>query len=156
MKLYVLAVGSKQPAWIDQGVHEFIKRMPHECRTELLLVDGDKKLKNRSVQERKQAEAKKLLAKVPPYTRILALDERGQSWNTQQWSQKLQSWLPQGEDVCFIIGGPDGLDDSLLQQASAKVSLSAMTLPHGLARILLVEQLYRAWSLLNNHPYHRE
>lgn len=156
MKLSIVALGSRQPSWIDQGVAEFIKRMPRECAIELQLLDADKKMRNRSAAERKAHEGEKILSKIPERSLLIAMDEHGRQWPTQQWSERLGEWMQYGEQPCFVIGGADGLDSAVLDQAQQKLSLSSMTLPHGLARLVLVEQLYRAWSLLNNHPYHRE
>lgn len=144
------------PAWITQGYEEYAKRMPRECALDLVEIAPEKRTKTTSVPQMKAKEADRLLAAIPQGHFVVALDEKGKHWSTQQLSQQMERWLQQGQDLSLIIGGPDGLDDRVKQRANQTWSLSALTFPHPLVRVVLAEQLYRAWSLLNNHPYHRE
>ncbi len=145
------------PAWVQTGFAEYTKRMPKECQVILLELPAAKRLKTTNVQKIKQEECQtiqKALAKHPGAL-VVALDERGKPWSTAGLAGELEQWLGSGQDVMLLIGGPDGLDSACLQAATQKRSLSALTLPHPMVRVLLAEQLYRAWSVLNNHPYHR-
>ena len=145
------------PAWVQTGFAEYTKRMPKECQVILLELPAAKRLKTTNVQKIKQEECQtiqKALAKHPGAL-VVALDERVKPWSTAGLAGELEQWLGSGQDVMLLIGGPDGLDSACLQAATQKRSLSALTLPHPMVRVLLAEQLYRAWSVLNNHPYHR-
>lgn len=152
MKLIVAAVGHRMPAWIDEGFHEYARRMPRELRLELAAV---KPAAGAQGQD-KAVEAERLRAARPPGARLVALDERGQALTTAALAKQLERWRGDGRDIVFAIGGADGLDAGLLKEADLVLSLSALTLPHALARVVLAEQLYRAWTILQNHPYHRE
>ena len=156
MKLMVVAVGHKMPDWVTTGFNEYAKRMPREAKIELLEIKPEPRTTGKTVAQMMEAEAQRILAALPAGALRIALDERGTHYPTQQWAQHMQEWLAGGRDVAFIIGGADGLHDSVKKGAQQLLALSAMTLPHGLARVLLTEQLYRAHSLLHNHPYHRE
>ena len=155
MKLTLLAVGDKMPDWAETATAEFIKRLPRETPMRLVTVKPEKR-SGQSSETLKSAEATRLLEKIPPGNRIVALDEHGDQITTRQLADKLSRWLSEGKDTVFVIGGADGLAPNVLAQADAKLGLSRLTLPHALARVLLAEQIYRAFSLLNNHPYHRE
>ena len=146
MRITILAVGHKMPAWIQDGFREYAKRMPPELRLELV------ELKPLG----KEAEGRRLLESVPPGATLVALDERGKAVTTQQLSKMLAGWMQDGTQPAFAIGGADGLADAVKERARMKVSLSPLTLPHALARVVLAEQLYRAWTILAGHPYHRE
>lgn len=155
MKLKVIAVGHKMPDWITAGCNEYIKRMPRELTIEIIEIKPDKRSsdkKNPAVQE---AEAKRIL-KVVNKDFLVACDENGEEKTTLQLASKLKSWQEMGRDVSIAIGGADGLDPALIKQADWCWSLSKLTLPHAFVRILLAEQLYRAHSVIQNHPYHRE
>jgi 23S rRNA (pseudouridine1915-N3)-methyltransferase len=152
MKLVVAAVGHRMPAWIDEGFHEYARRMPRELRLELAAV---KPAAGAQGQD-KAAEAARLRAAVPAGATLVALDERGKALTTAALAKQLARWREEGRDVVFAIGGADGLEAGLVKEAALVLSLSALTLPHALARVLLAEQLYRAWTILQNHPYHRE
>ena len=147
MRVTILAIGHKMPAWIEEGFREYTKRMPPEARVELIELKPGKD---------KDDEGKKLLDALPPGAALLALDERGKPVTTQGLSVMLSGWMRDGSSPAFVIGGADGLSDEVKQRASKLISLSALTLPHQLVRVVLVEQLYRAWSILARHPYHRE
>lgn len=155
MKLSVLAVGDKLPGWANTAVAEYLKRMPREARVELVEVKPDKRA-GQSAEAIKASEATRLLERVPSGSRLVALDEHGREVSTRELAELLARWMTEGRDVALLIGGADGLAGSLLEKAELKLALSRLTLPHALTRVLLAEQLYRAVSLLNNHPYHRE
>jgi 23S rRNA (pseudouridine1915-N3)-methyltransferase len=156
MKLLVLAVGHKVPDWIRAGFGEYAKRMPREARIELVEVKPEPRTAGKSVAQIMEAEAGRILAALPPGCLRIVLDERGVQMGTRQLAQKMEGWMREGRDAAFVIGGADGLHDSVKSGAQQLWSLSLLTLPHGLARVVLAEQLYRAHSLLHNHPYHRE
>ena len=155
MKLTILAVGDKLPAWADAATAEYIKRMPREARVELLTVKPEKR-GNQPALTLKQAEAARILEKLPAGNRLVALDEHGRQVTTRELADLLTRWMETGQDTCLVIGGADGLAPVILDKAESTLALSRLTLPHAFARVLLAEQLYRAVSLLNNHPYHRE
>jgi len=155
MKLTLLSVGDKLPAWANTAVAEYLKRMPREARVELVEIKPEKRA-GQSADSIKAIEATRLLDKLPASARLVALDEHGREVTTRELADLMARWMAEGRDVALVIGGADGLAPSLLDKAEAKLSLSRLTLPHALARVLLAEQLYRAISLLNNHPYHRE
>jgi len=155
MKLGILAVGHKLPDWVAQGCAEYIKRMPRE----LPLVVTEIKPEPRGSKTREQllaAEKTRLQAALQGFSRIVVLDERGADLSTLKLAQRLKDWMREGGDTAFIIGGADGIDESLKQQANEMIRLSSLTLPHAMARLVLCEQLYRALSVVRNHPYHRE
>ncbi|MDR1994185.1 23S rRNA (pseudouridine(1915)-N(3))-methyltransferase RlmH [Azonexus sp.] len=155
MKLCVLAVGHRQPAWVSEGCAEYKKRMPRE----LLLSISEIKPEPRGTKTREQllaAEKLRIREALPGGCRIVVLDEKGDDLTTLQLARRLEAWMRDGRDVALLIGGADGLDEEFKQQADDRLRLSSLTLPHGMARLLLCEQLYRAVSVLKNHPYHRE
>ena len=156
MKLIILAVGHKMPAWITEGFNEYSKRMPREAKIELVEIKPEPRTTGKSVSQIMEAEAQRLQAALPKDVLRIVLDERGTHWTTRQLTQHMQDWLGGGRDVAFIIGGADGLHESVRSNANQLLALSAMVLPHGMVRVLLAEQMYRAHSLLHNHPYHRE
>ena len=155
MKLWLVTVGHKMPDWITAGFNEYAKRMPREAKTELVEIKPEPRTTGKSVAQMMEAEAQRILAALPQDALRIALDERGASWTTRQLADRMRQWMGEGRDVAFIIGGADGLHESVKNGAQL-LALSAMTLPHGMVRVLLAEQLYRAYSLLHNHPYHRE
>ncbi len=156
MKLLILAVGSKMPSWISEGFNEYAKRMPREAKIELVEIKPEARSSGKTTQQIMEAEAQRIRAALPGGALCIALDERGATPTTKQLAQQMQDWMQQGRDVAFIIGGADGLHESVKHQAQHLLALSALTLPHGMVRVLLAEQLYRVHSLLHNHPYHRE
>lgn len=155
MRLNILAVGDKMPGWAEDASVEYLKRMPREARVELVTVKPEKRA-GQSADSLKQAEAARLLDKLPASARMVALDEHGRQVTTRELADLLARWLDSGQDTYLVIGGADGLDPAILKKAETTLALSRLTLPHAMARVLLAEQLYRAVSLLNNHPYHRE
>jgi 23S rRNA (pseudouridine1915-N3)-methyltransferase len=154
----VCAVGHRMPAWVAAGFKEYVGRMPREAAVELVEVRPEPRPMRPSpaiITKLMAAESKRMLACLPIDCFTVALDERGKSVTTEQLARLLQDWMRIGRDVAFLIGGADGLDQRVKQEAALTLSLSSMTLPHQLVRVLLAEQLYRALSLLRNHPYHR-
>ncbi len=156
MKLFILAVGNKMPEWISTGYNEYSKRMPREAKIELLEIKPEPRTTGKTVPQIMEAEAQRIEAALPKDAIRIVLDERGAHLNTKQLAQKMHDWLGGGRDIAFIIGGADGLHETVRSGAQQLLALSALTLPHGMVRVLLAEQLYRAYSLLHNHPYHRE
>jgi len=155
MQLIVAAVGHKMPAWIEAGFQEYAKRMPPECRLVLKEIKPIERSSGKNAETVMAQERIRIEASLPKGGRVIALDEHGAQMTTVQLSQQLSIWQQQGGDVSFVIGGADGLDAEFKKNADMLLRLSNMTLPHGLVRVILAEQLYRAWSILRNHPYHR-
>jgi 23S rRNA (pseudouridine1915-N3)-methyltransferase len=160
VKLHILAVGHKPPAWVAAGFLEYARRMPREARVELTEIKPaprtQKAASPASVSLSLKAEKSRLVAAMPSGCVRIALDERGKPLTTADLARKLTTWMEEGMDVAFAIGSADGLDPDFKAGADFLLSVSAMTLPHGMVRVLLVEQLYRALSMIKNHPYHRE
>ena len=156
MKLLVAAVGHRMPACVDEGFAEYAKRMPRESPLELLAVKAEPRNSGKPVPALMAAEAERLRAALPGQCRRVALDEHGEDISTDKLAKRLSAWAREGDDVAFLIGGPDGLDAGLKAHAHEAIRLSSLTLPHGLVRVILAEALYRATSLLRGHPYHRE
>ena len=155
MKLAILAVGHRQPGWVSEGCAEYLKRMPRELPASVTEI----KPEPRGSKTREQllaAEKARIREALPGSCRIVVLDEKGDDLTTLKLAKRLEVWMQDGRDVALLIGGADGLDPALKARAAEKIRLSSLTLPHGLARLLLCEQLYRAVSVLKNHPYHRE
>jgi 23S rRNA (pseudouridine1915-N3)-methyltransferase len=155
MKLVLVAVGQRQPAWADAAFDEFAKRFPAECRLELKAVKAEPRTSGKTANAMMAAEAERIEAAVPKGARRVVLDEHGEHRTTAQLADRLRFWRGDGRDAALIIGGPDGLAATLKASADETLRLSDLTLPHALARVLLAEALYRAWSVLNSHPYHR-
>jgi len=155
MKLAILAVGHRQPAWVDVGCAEYLKRMPREAVASVVEI----KPETRGSKTREQllaAERNRIEDALPASCRLVVLDEKGDDLTTMKLAQRLEHWMQDGRDIALLIGGADGIDEALKARAAEKIRLSSLTLPHGMARLLLCEQLYRAVSVLKNHPYHRE
>lgn len=156
MKLLVLAVGNRLPDWMNAGFAEYAKRMPRELPLELLEIKPEPRTTGKPVEAMMAAEAKRIEAALPARCRRIILDERGDAPDTKALAARLEQWQGGGDDIAFIIGGADGLDPQLKHSAHETLRLSSLTLPHGLARVVLAEALYRAHSLHKGHPYHRE
>jgi 23S rRNA (pseudouridine1915-N3)-methyltransferase len=156
MKLLIVSVGHKMPDWIAAGFSEYTRRMPREAQVVLTEIRPEPRSTGKSTAQIIEAEAQRILAALPQNCRRIALDERGVQPTTRQLAAQMQDWMREGRDIAFIIGGADGLHDSVKQAAQQSLALSSLTLPHALVRVLLAEQLYRAYSLMHNHPYHRE
>ncbi|HJW55827.1 MAG TPA: 23S rRNA (pseudouridine(1915)-N(3))-methyltransferase RlmH [Burkholderiaceae bacterium] len=155
MQLVIAAVGNRMPDWIETGFAEYAKRMPPECRIQLKEIKPVERSGGKPVDTVMALERARIDAAIPKGARIVALDERGKDLTTMQLSQLLMQWRQDGRDVAFVIGGADGLDAGIKAQADMLIRISSLTLPHGMVRVLLAEQLYRAWSITQNHPYHR-
>jgi len=155
MQLIVAAVGHKMPAWIDTGFREYAKRMPPECRLVLKEIKPIERSSGRNAETVMAQEKLRIETVLPKSGYLVALDEHGTDLTTMQLSQHLTQWQQNGRDVTFVIGGADGLDAEFKKQADMLMRVSSLTLPHGMVRVLLAEQLYRAWSITKNHPYHR-
>ena len=154
--MVVVAVGLKMPQWVNDAFAEYAKRMPQIARLGLVEVRPEPRVEGRTVQQMLELEAGRIAAAVPARAKTVALDERGRELTSVALARWLRRRIDENIDTAFLIGGPDGLAASLKDRAEACMRLSAMTLPHGLARVVLAEQLYRAVSILQNHPYHRE
>jgi 23S rRNA (pseudouridine1915-N3)-methyltransferase len=155
MIIRILAIGNKMPSWVNEGFQDYVKRFTSGCSLELYEIPAEKRSKNVDIPRIVERESEKLLAAVKPTHHVIALDVKGLAWTTQQLAEELKTWQTDGRHVDLLIGGPDGLSKTCLQKVHGKWSLSSLTLPHPLVRIILAEQLYRAVSILQNHPYHR-
>lgn len=155
MKVHVLTVSHKQPPWVQEGCTDYERRLPREWGFKLLAVKPEPRTSGATAERVQSAEAQRLAAAVPKGARVIALDERGDAWHTRAFADRLGRWQHEGRDLVFVIGGADGLDARFRDAADVRLSLSPMTMPHGLVRIVLVEQLYRAATLLQGHPYHK-
>lgn len=155
MKLYVVAVGQRVPDWAQTAWDDYAKRFPPELKVELKAVKTEPRA-SKTLETIYAAERERIEAAIPRGTHIVALDERGTTLTTVALANKLKDWQLASDDVALVIGGPDGLDPAFRKAAHERIRLSDLTLPHAMVRVLLVEQLYRAWSINANHPYHRE
>ena len=155
MHIRLLAVGDRQPSWVDEAFGAYSTRLPREWKFRLDVIPTARRQKNDKSGRAMEAEGESILAKLHPGEQVILLDERGRQLDSKGLAGKLSDWQTDGRDLCFVIGGPDGLADTCKQRADFSWSLSKLTLPHGLARVLFAEQLYRAWSLQTGHPYHR-
>ena len=155
MRLVIAAVGHKMPDWVAAGCSEYIKRMPRELPLSVVEIKPEPR-GSKTREQLTAAEKSRITQAIAGCGRIIALDERGQDLTTQQLAQRLEHWMREGGDTAFLIGGADGLDPELKDSADEMIRLSSLTLPHAMARLVLCEQLYRAISVIRNHPYHRE
>lgn len=155
MKLAILAVGHRLPGWAAEGCEEYLKRLPRELPASIIEIKPEPRV-GKTRAQLLAAEKTRLLAALPGHARTVVLDERGEDLHTQQLAHCLQGWMREGGDTAFVIGSADGLDEEIKRRANMALRLSSLTLPHALARLVLCEQLYRAISLIKNHPYHRE
>lgn len=156
MRIRLIAVGQKMPDWVNAGYHTYAKRMPTDCPLELVEISAGKRGKNADIARILRQEGEAMLAAVGKSDRIVTLEVTGRSWTTPQLAQRLEHWMMDGRDVSLLVGGPEGLAPECIAAADERWSLSALTLPHPLVRIMLAESLYRAWTVTVNHPYHRE
>ncbi|WP_370981110.1 23S rRNA (pseudouridine(1915)-N(3))-methyltransferase RlmH [Agaribacterium sp. ZY112] len=155
MKLTIIAVGTKMPAWVQSGFQEYEKRLPREWKPNVRELAVAKRSNNANVEKLKQQEGEQILAALPRNAYVIALDVLGKKVDTHSLSTNMKNWQELGQDIAILIGGPDGLSEACLKRANQLISLSDLTLPHPLVRIVLIEQLYRGWTILNNHPYHK-
>ena len=156
MHIRLLAVGDRQPAWVDDAFATYVGRLPREWKFRLDVIPTVRRQKNDKSLKAKQTEGDLILDRLQQGEQLVLLDERGRQLDSKGLATRLTNWQSDGRDLCLVIGGPDGVPDSVRQRADFTWSLSQLTLPHGLARVLLAEQLYRAHSLQTGHPYHRE
>ncbi len=155
MRIHLLAIGTKMPGWVNTATAEYAGRMPPQCQLLIREITAEKRTKNSDLNRIRQSEGEKLLAAIPDGNLVITLDVKGKPWSTEQLSQQLDAWMMSGRDVSLLVGGPEGLSLTCLQRAEQSWSLSPLTFPHPLVRIVVAEQLFRAWSILTNHPYHR-
>jgi 23S rRNA (pseudouridine1915-N3)-methyltransferase len=155
LRLTLLSVSNRQPKWVDEGAEEYAKRLRGRCALELKVLPLARRTATTPVERAIHDEGERLLAAVPPGAHVVALLEKGKPWSTQELAAKLDGWMQRGAPVTLLVGGPDGLSAECVARANERWSLSNLTLPHGLVRVVVAEALYRAWSLLENHPYHR-
>jgi len=155
MRIHLISVGNRMPGWVEQGYAEYAKRMPPECALKLVEIAPGRRGKGMDTARAVAEEGERMLKALPRDDRVIALDVMGRPWSTEQLSAQLGDWLGDGRDLSLLVGGPDGLADACRQRAHLLWSLSPLTFPHPLVRVILAEQLYRAWSLLKGHPYHR-
>jgi len=155
MQLQVAAIGQRMPRWVNEAWTEYARRMPPGLALTLREINLAKRGKNADTKRLTSVESMALYAAMPKRARVIALDVRGQAWSTEKLAVNLEQWMGDGRDVGFMIGGPDGIATDIMQKADNRWSLGPLTLPHPLVRVVLAEQLYRAWTITQNHPYHR-
>jgi len=156
VNIYLIAIGKNMPAWVQAGYEEYAQRLSTDVRLQLIEIEAGRRGKNADLKRILQEEGERMLAATPKGSRVVALEVQGKQWDTPALSRQLQQWQLDGRDVSLLIGGPEGLASACSAKAEQKWSLSSLTLPHPLVRIVVAEQLYRAWSILHHHPYHRE
>ncbi|HHJ13186.1 MAG TPA: 23S rRNA (pseudouridine(1915)-N(3))-methyltransferase RlmH [Gammaproteobacteria bacterium] len=155
MQIRLIAIGTRMPAWVEEGYREYARRLPRECRLVLTEIAPGRRGKSQPVARAIEEEGRRMLAAIGRDDRVIALDERGRGWSSAELARELAGWMRDGRDVSLLVGGPDGLAPDCLARARQHWSLSPLTLPHPLVRVVAAEQLYRAWSLHQGHPYHR-
>ncbi len=155
MRLHLIAVGNRMPGWVEEGYAEYAKRLPADCALLLHEIAPGKRTKGADLERARREEGEKMLAALPKGAHVVALEVGGRAWSTEQLASHLEQWRGQGQDIALLVGGPEGLADVCRARADEQWSLSNLTLPHPLVRIVLAEQLYRAWSITQGHPYHR-
>jgi len=155
MKIRLLTITHKSPAWIQEGYEDYAKRLPPSCALELIEIPAEKRTANADLKRIMEREGEKMLAAIKPQHHVIALDKGGKSWTSEQLSSQLSVWLQSGENIDLLVGGPEGISPACLARARETWSLSALTFPHLLVRLIVAEQVYRAWSILQNSPYHR-
>jgi len=155
MIIHIIAVGTKMPSWVTQGVDEYIRRMPGECQVKFIELALGQRSKSKNIKQAMQQEEKSILAAIPNNSIVIAMEVKAKIWSTEILSEKMQVWMGSGKDVALLVGGPDGMTQACIDIAVDKWSLSNLTLPHPLVRIVLAEQLYRALMIIKNHPYHK-
>lgn len=156
MIIRLIAVGHKMPAWVEIGYNEYARRLPRECKLELIEITAAKRGKQADIARIMTKEAEQVKAAIQPGDWVVALDVDGKNWSPPQLAEQLTRWQDQGRHVSLLVGGPEGLTPEVRVMADQKWSLSALTFPHPLVRVVVAESLYRAWSVTVNHPYHRE
>ncbi|MCP5417304.1 MAG: 23S rRNA (pseudouridine(1915)-N(3))-methyltransferase RlmH [Chromatiaceae bacterium] len=155
MNVHLISVGNRMPPWVEQGYREYAKRISGELRLDLIEIAPAKRSKRADIARTLLDEGERMLKAIPKACRVIALEVDGAAWSTEELAQQLDDWLRSGSDLALLVGGPEGLAESCRQRADGSWSLSPLTLPHPLVRVVISEQIYRALSLLRNHPYHR-
>jgi len=155
VRIRIIAVGTKMPRWVEEGYNDYAKRLPRDVSVEMVELPLAQRSKNSDIAKAMEKEGEAILAAIGKGEQVIALEVLGKPWSTEQLAQELAGWKMSGSNYCLLIGGPDGLAPQVQKMASIKWSLSPLTLPHPLVRILVIEQLYRACSILQNHPYHK-
>ncbi|MCP4701197.1 MAG: 23S rRNA (pseudouridine(1915)-N(3))-methyltransferase RlmH [Gammaproteobacteria bacterium] len=155
MQIRLICVSRRIPSWAASAYAEYARRLPRACGLDLREIPLRKRPKGGDISRFRAEEGKKMLAAIPSGALTVALDEHGKTWTTPQFAEELKNWMQSGRSTALLVGGPDGLSSACLQRADRLWSLSSLTMPHALVRVIVAEQLYRAWTLLNNHPYHR-
>ena len=156
MQIQIINIAQKLPAWVDAACDDYLRRLPRELTPELVTIPLASRRANQSAQRQQERESKLMLGRLAPGSLNLALDENGQTWSSRDWAAQLDRWMLEYPRVNLMIGGPDGLSPQCLEVCQQRISLGRMTLPHALVKIVVLEQLYRAWTILQGHPYHRE
>ncbi|MEM1110943.1 MAG: 23S rRNA (pseudouridine(1915)-N(3))-methyltransferase RlmH [Pseudomonadota bacterium] len=156
MRLSIVAVGGKMPGWVDAGVTDYTRRLPRELKVDWREIPLAHRGRDNTADKLREREGEQILKAVPAADRVIALDVLGHSWSTPELARQLTDWQMSGDNFSLLIGGPDGLSEACLARAERRWSLSDLTLPHPLVRVVLVEQIYRAWTITANHPYHRQ
>lgn len=155
MRLRLIAMGQRMPGWVQEGYEEYAKRLPRECALELVEIPLQRRGKGVDLERTVASEDERMLGAVPGGSRVVALEVEGRQWSTPQLAARLEQWMADGRDAVLLVGGPEGLGTKCRAHADERWSLSALTLPHPLVRVVVAEQIYRAWSILRGHPYHR-
>ena len=155
MQIQLVAVGNKMPGWVSEGYSEYAKRLPRECELVLKEVNPGKRGKNANLDQIREDEGARILSLIGPQDWVVALEVEGKPLSTSDLSKEIERWMADGLKPVLVVGGPEGLSESIRKRANLQWSLSPLTLPHPLVRVLISEQIYRAWSLLKGHPYHR-
>ncbi|NRA61365.1 MAG: 23S rRNA (pseudouridine(1915)-N(3))-methyltransferase RlmH [Psychrobium sp.] len=156
MKIQLVAVGTKMPSWVASGLQEYVRRFPRDCLLEIVEIPAGKRGKNADIKRILEKEGDLTLAAIPKGNRIVTLEVEGKPWTTPTLASNLEKWQLDGRNVSLLVGGPEGLAPSCIAASEQRWSLSALTLPHPMVRVIVAEALYRAWSINTNHPYHRE
>lgn len=155
MRIRLLTITHKAPSWIQEGYQEYAKRLPAQCALELVEIPAEKRTNNADLKRIKEREGEKMLAVIKANHRVIALDVQGKVWSTEDLAENMRIWQQDARNVDLLVGGPEGLAESCLQKAEERWSLSRLTFPHIIVKLIVAEQIYRAWTILQNHPYHR-
>ena len=155
MRIKLISVGSKMPGWVEEGYQEYSRRLGQDIKLELVEIPLNRRSKGADVKRLQEKEAGQMLAAVGQGDLVVTMEIKGKAWSTEQLADKMGDWLHSGRNVSLLVGGPEGLHPSCMAQADLRWSLSPLTLPHPMVRVIVAEQVYRAWSILQNHPYHK-
>lgn len=156
LHIHLIAIGTHMPKWVQDGYHDYAKRLVNDCQLHLHEIPASKRSKDTNIDRVLQQESEKMLATIPKNSKVIALDVQGKQWDTPLLAKQLQQWQLDGRSISLLIGGPEGLAPNCYAKAEQRWSLSKLTLPHPLVRVMVAEQLYRAWTILHGHPYHRD